>query len=71
MHCVPLFLFASCFFYEGSNGQITYGGVSEEGFIINPVTGAITTTKELDTELQDHYTLTGIKSLMSLFKCFN
>ncbi|XP_006800222.1 protocadherin-16-like [Neolamprologus brichardi] len=43
---------------QGSNGQITYGGVSEEGFIINPVTGAITTTKELDTELQDHYTLT-------------
>lgn len=59
------------FFHEGSNGQITYGGVSEGGFIINPVTGAITTTKELDTELQDHYTLTGIKSLMSLFKCFN
>ncbi|XP_005472325.1 protocadherin-16 [Oreochromis niloticus] len=43
---------------QGSNGQITYGGVSEEGFIINPVTGTITTTKELDTELQDHYTLT-------------
>lgn len=51
----------SCYFHEGSNGQITYGGVSEDGFIINPVTGAITTTKELDTELQDHYTLTGIK----------
>uniref|UniRef100_A0A3Q1EDN5 Protocadherin-16 n=1 Tax=Acanthochromis polyacanthus TaxID=80966 RepID=A0A3Q1EDN5_9TELE len=43
---------------QGSNGQITYGGVTEEGFIINPVTGVITTTKELDTELQDHYTLT-------------
>ncbi|XP_023258330.1 protocadherin-16-like [Seriola lalandi dorsalis] len=43
---------------QGSNGQVTYGGVTEEGFIINPVTGAITTTKELDRELQDHYTLT-------------
>ncbi|XP_069002409.1 protocadherin-16 [Embiotoca jacksoni] len=42
----------------GSNGHITYGGVTEEGFIINPVTGVITTTKELDAELQDHYTLT-------------
>lgn len=36
-----------------------YGGVTEEGFVINPVTGVITTTKELDTEVQDHYTLTG------------
>uniref|UniRef100_A0A667YUI3 Protocadherin-16 n=1 Tax=Myripristis murdjan TaxID=586833 RepID=A0A667YUI3_9TELE len=43
---------------QGSNGQVTYGGVTEEGFIINPVTGVITTTKELDKELQDHYTLT-------------
>lgn len=38
---------------------MTYGGVTEDGFIINPVTGVITTTKELDTELQSHYTLTG------------
>uniref|UniRef100_A0A3Q3WF66 Protocadherin-16 n=1 Tax=Mola mola TaxID=94237 RepID=A0A3Q3WF66_MOLML len=43
---------------QGSNGHVTYGGVTEEGFVINPVTGVITTTKELDTELQDHYTLT-------------
>ncbi|XP_017273627.1 protocadherin-16 [Kryptolebias marmoratus] len=43
---------------QGSNGQITYGGVTEDGFIINPVTGVITTTKELDTEIQNHYTLT-------------
>uniref|UniRef100_A0A7N9AP93 Protocadherin-16 n=1 Tax=Mastacembelus armatus TaxID=205130 RepID=A0A7N9AP93_9TELE len=43
---------------QGSNGQVTYGGVTEEGFIINPVTGVITTTRELDTEKQDHYTLT-------------
>ncbi|KAM4546524.1 protocadherin-16 [Fundulus diaphanus] len=43
---------------QGSNGHITYGGVTEEGFVINPSTGVITTTKELDTESQDHYTLT-------------
>lgn len=43
----------------GSNGHVTYGGVTEEGFVINPVTGVITTTKELDSEAQDHYTLTG------------
>ncbi|XP_028277727.1 protocadherin-16 [Parambassis ranga] len=43
---------------QGSNGHITYGGVTEEGFIINPVTGVITTTRELDTEIQNHYTLT-------------
>ncbi|XP_028322183.1 protocadherin-16 isoform X2 [Gouania willdenowi] len=43
---------------QGSNGHITYGGVTEEGFIINPVTGTITTTKELDAEQQNHYTLT-------------
>uniref|UniRef100_UPI0037E8DF2B protocadherin-16 n=1 Tax=Semicossyphus pulcher TaxID=241346 RepID=UPI0037E8DF2B len=43
---------------QGSNGQVTYGGVTEEGFIINPVTGVITTTRELDAELQNHYTLT-------------
>ncbi|KAM9332564.1 protocadherin-16 [Pholidichthys leucotaenia] len=43
---------------QGSNGHITYGGVTEDGFVINPVTGVITTTKELDRELHDHYTLT-------------
>ncbi|XP_047462295.1 LOW QUALITY PROTEIN: protocadherin-16-like [Mugil cephalus] len=43
---------------QGSNGLITYGGVTEEGFVINPVTGAITTTRELDAELQNQYTLT-------------
>ncbi|MED6290165.1 hypothetical protein CHARACLAT_010303 [Characodon lateralis] len=43
---------------QGSNGHITYGGVTEESFVINPSTGVITTTKELDTEVQHHYTLT-------------
>lgn len=38
---------------------MTYGGVTEDGFIINPMTGVITTTKELDAESQTHYTLTG------------
>uniref|UniRef100_A0A3P8SRX2 Protocadherin-16 n=1 Tax=Amphiprion percula TaxID=161767 RepID=A0A3P8SRX2_AMPPE len=43
---------------QGTNGQVTYGGVSHEGFNINPVTGVITTTKALDRELQDYYTVT-------------
>uniref|UniRef100_A0A8C5B076 Protocadherin-16 n=1 Tax=Gadus morhua TaxID=8049 RepID=A0A8C5B076_GADMO len=43
---------------QGSNGHVTYGGVTEEGFVINPVTGVITTTRELDREAQDRYTLT-------------
>ncbi|XP_072302038.1 protocadherin-16 [Eucyclogobius newberryi] len=43
---------------QGSNGHVTYGGVTEEGFLINPVTGVITTTRELDREHHDLYTLT-------------
>lgn len=42
---------------------MTYGGVTEEGFIINPQSGVITTTKELDAELENHYTLTGTAEL--------
>ena len=48
------------FAHPGSNGHVTYGGVTEEGFVINPVTGVITTTRELDREAQDRYTLTGM-----------
>lgn len=54
-----LLLFSALFFTAGSNGHVTYGGVTEDGFIINPMTGVITTTKELDAEFQTHYTLTG------------
>uniref|UniRef100_A0A8C2ZQ62 Protocadherin-16 n=1 Tax=Cyclopterus lumpus TaxID=8103 RepID=A0A8C2ZQ62_CYCLU len=43
---------------QGTNGQVTYGGISEDGFSINPVTGVITTTKLLDRELQEYYTMT-------------
>ncbi|XP_068174112.1 protocadherin-16-like [Antennarius striatus] len=43
---------------QGTNGQVTYGGISEEGFSVNPVTGAITTTKSLDRELQEYYIMT-------------
>lgn len=46
-------------FAVGTNGQVTYGGISEESFRINPVTGVITTTKSLDRELQEYYTVTG------------
>lgn len=48
-----------CFSSEGSNGQVSYGGLSEESFSINPVTGVITTTKSLDREVQEYYTVTG------------
>ncbi|XP_036379751.1 protocadherin-16-like [Megalops cyprinoides] len=43
---------------QGANGQVTYGGIAEDGFIINPVTGVISTTKALDREVQDRYMLT-------------
>ncbi|KAM6931595.1 protocadherin-16-like [Lycodopsis pacificus] len=43
---------------QGTNGQVTYGGISEEGFSINPATGVITTSKSLDRELQEYYTVT-------------
>ncbi|KAM9852933.1 protocadherin-16-like [Aulostomus maculatus] len=42
----------------GTNGLVTYGGIAVEGFTINPVTGVITTTKPLDRELQEYYTVT-------------
>ncbi|XP_053728138.1 protocadherin-16-like [Synchiropus splendidus] len=42
----------------GTNGQVTYGGISVEGFTISPVTGVITTTQSLDRELQEFYTVT-------------
>ncbi|XP_061684446.1 protocadherin-16-like isoform X2 [Syngnathoides biaculeatus] len=43
---------------QGSNGKVTYGGISVEGFTINPVTGVITTTQPLDRELREFYTVT-------------
>ncbi|KAM3875515.1 LOW QUALITY PROTEIN: protocadherin-16-like [Diretmus argenteus] len=43
---------------QGTNGQVTYGGISEEVFSISPVTGVITTTRTLDRELQEYYTVT-------------
>uniref|UniRef100_UPI003AAAC68E protocadherin-16-like n=1 Tax=Centroberyx gerrardi TaxID=166262 RepID=UPI003AAAC68E len=43
---------------QGANGEVTYGGISEDGFSINPSTGVITTTKTLDRELQEFYTVT-------------
>ncbi|XP_034723136.1 protocadherin-16-like [Etheostoma cragini] len=43
---------------QGTNGQVTYGGISEEPFSINSVTGVIMTTKSLDRELQEYYTMT-------------
>lgn len=43
----------------GTNGLVIYGGVTEDGFTINPETGVISVTQVLDRELQDHYTITG------------
>ncbi|CAJ1065106.1 protocadherin-16-like [Xyrichtys novacula] len=43
---------------QGTNGQVTYGGISQEGFTVEPVTGVITTTKSLDRELQEYYSVT-------------
>ncbi|KAJ8404690.1 hypothetical protein AAFF_G00335530 [Aldrovandia affinis] len=43
---------------QGTNGLVTYGGIAEEGFTIDPVTGVISTTRALDREVQDRYTVT-------------
>lgn len=44
---------------SGVNGQVSYGGVAVEGFVISPETGVISLTKILDREQQDHYSITG------------
>uniref|UniRef100_W5KLY4 Protocadherin-16 n=1 Tax=Astyanax mexicanus TaxID=7994 RepID=W5KLY4_ASTMX len=43
---------------QGTNGRVTYGDVTVDGFIIAPETGVISLTKVLDREQQDHYTVT-------------
>ncbi|XP_035010290.2 protocadherin-16-like [Hippoglossus stenolepis] len=43
---------------QGTNGKVTYGGISVDVFHINPVTGVITTTGPLDREVQEYYTVT-------------
>ncbi|KAI7793262.1 putative protocadherin-16 [Triplophysa rosa] len=43
---------------HGTNGLVIYGGVTEDGFTINPETGVISATQVLDRELQDQYTIT-------------
>ncbi|KAG7471220.1 hypothetical protein MATL_G00122070 [Megalops atlanticus] len=43
---------------QGTNGLVTYGGIAEEGFAIDPVTGVVSATRVLDREVQDRYTLT-------------
>ncbi|XP_063060967.1 protocadherin-16 [Engraulis encrasicolus] len=42
----------------GTNGLVTYGVSGEDGFIIHPETGVISTTKALDRETQEYYSLT-------------
>ncbi|CAL8351640.1 unnamed protein product [Lota lota] len=43
---------------QGTNGHVTYGGISGEGFNVDSATGIITTAKVLDREIQEYYTLT-------------
>ncbi|XP_026994718.2 protocadherin-16 [Tachysurus fulvidraco] len=43
---------------QGVNGQVSYGGVAVEGFVISPETGVISLTKVLDREQRDHYSIT-------------
>ncbi|KAM6946229.1 LOW QUALITY PROTEIN: protocadherin-16 [Aplochiton taeniatus] len=43
---------------QGPNGEVTYGIVSPDSFTVNPATGAVTTTRALDRERQEHYTVT-------------
>ncbi|GCC39948.1 hypothetical protein chiPu_0023507, partial [Chiloscyllium punctatum] len=40
------------------NGLLRYGGLVDDSFSIDPVTGVITTSRSLDREQQDHYQLT-------------
>ncbi|XP_043548676.1 protocadherin-16-like [Chiloscyllium plagiosum] len=43
---------------QGLNGLLRYGGLVDDSFSIDPVTGVITTSQSLDREQQDHYQLT-------------
>lgn len=38
---------------------MTYGGLRDDVFTIHPVTGVISTTKSLDRETKEDYTVTG------------
>lgn len=44
---------------SGSNGQVTYGGISGESFSLDPDTGVLTTPRALDREEQEEINLTG------------
>ncbi|NXC72840.1 PCD23 protein, partial [Anhinga anhinga] len=46
---------------EGKNGQVTYhilSGNDDEAFVLDKITGLLTTAKLLDREIQEHYSLT-------------
>uniref|UniRef100_UPI00398ED930 protocadherin-16-like n=1 Tax=Pristiophorus japonicus TaxID=55135 RepID=UPI00398ED930 len=43
---------------QGSNGVLRYGGVAENGFSIDPVTGVLSTSRALDREQQDQHVIT-------------
>ncbi|XP_064158213.1 protocadherin-16 isoform X1 [Anguilla rostrata] len=54
----PVLTVSASDFDQGTNGVVTYGGVAETGFAIDPVTGVISATRALDREVQDRYTIT-------------
>ncbi|XP_041055633.1 protocadherin-16-like [Carcharodon carcharias] len=43
---------------QGTNGLLRYGGVVDNSFSIDPVTGVIRTSRVMDREEQDHYQVT-------------
>ncbi|XP_059502894.1 protocadherin-16-like isoform X2 [Stegostoma tigrinum] len=43
---------------QGLNGVLRYGGLVDDSFSIDPVTGIVTTIRALDREQQEHYQLT-------------
>ncbi|XP_077579230.1 protocadherin-16-like [Stigmatopora nigra] len=43
---------------QGSNGKVTYEGVSEEAFSVDPASGVVTATRPLDREERENYSLT-------------
>lgn len=56
---LSLSAFLSLSLASGTNGRVTYGVSGEDGFSIDPTTGVISTTKALDRETQELYTVTG------------
>lgn len=46
---------------------MTYGGPRDDVFTIHPVTGVISTTRSLDRETKEDYTVTGTERKLLIF----